>query len=92
VFRTLLYLIAIVLAISVIRSIVGVLSKAFSEFTGVASEPSRQRARTVPPTESLQKDPVCGTYIAPSTAIVQMVNGEKVYFCSPACRDKFKRP
>jgi YHS domain-containing protein len=91
VFRALFYLIAVVLAISVIRSIVGVLSKAFSEFTNPSSEPSRPRTRTVPPAESLKKDPVCGTYIAPSTAIVQLVNGEKLYFCSPACRDKFKK-
>ncbi len=91
-FRALFYLIAIVLAISVIRSIVGVLSKAFSEFTNASSEPSRPRTRTVPPAESLKKDPVCGTYIAPSTAIVQMVHGEKVFFCSPACRDKFNKP
>ena len=90
-FRALLSLIAIVLAISVIRSIVGVLSKAFSEFTNPSNGPSGPRARTVPPVESLQKDPVCGTYIAPSAAVVQMVNGEKVYFCSPACRDKFKK-
>ncbi len=92
--RAILYLIAIVLAISVIRSIVGVLSKAFSEFTNASnepSEPSRPRGRAVPPAESLKKDPVCGTYIAPSSAIVQVVNGEKVYFCSPLCRDKFKK-
>ena len=92
-FRAILYLIVIVLAISVIRSIVGVLSKGFADLVNPSTPPSGPRTRTgrVPPVEALQKDPVCGTYIAPSTAVVQIVAGEKVYFCSTACRDKFKK-
>lgn len=90
--RAILYLIAIVLAISVIRSIVGVFSKGFADL--VNPRPSTSEARTraprVPPAENLKKDPVCGTYIAPSTAVVQVVDGEKVYFCSKICRDKFR--
>ena len=90
--RAILYLIAIVLAISVIRSIVGVLSKGFADLVNPSpSSPGpRTRAPRVPPAESLKKDPVCGTYIAPSAALVRMVDGEKVYFCSAECRDKFK--
>ena len=90
--RAILYLIAIVLAISVIRSIVGVLSKGFADLVNPSPSASGTRTRTprVPPTEALKKDPVCGTFIAPSTAVVQLVDGEKVYFCSAACRDKFR--
>lgn len=89
--RAILYLIAVVLAISVIRSIVGALSKGFADLFTPPSQASGPRTRTprVPPTEALKKDPVCGTYIAPSTAVVRVVNGEKVYFCSAACRDKY---
>jgi YHS domain-containing protein len=92
VIRAILYLIAIVLAISVIRSIVGVLSKGFADLVNPSPSSSGPRTRTpsVPPAENLKKDPVCGTYIAPSTAVVQMVNGENVYFCSKVCRDKFR--
>lgn len=88
--RAILYLIVIVLGISMFRSIVGVISKGFADLVNPPS-PSGPRTRTdrVPPVEALKKDPVCGTYIAPSTAVVQMVGGEKVYFCSTACRDKF---
>jgi YHS domain-containing protein len=91
VIRAILYLIAIVLAISVIRSIVGVISKGFADLVSPSPPSSGPRTRTdqVPPVEALKKDPVCGTYIAPSTAVVQMVDGEKVYFCSATCRDKF---
>jgi YHS domain-containing protein len=97
VIRAILYLIAIVLAISVIRSIVGVLSKGFADLVNPSPSRSgaqsgqRTRAPRVPPAEALKKDPVCGTYIAPSMAVVRVVDGEKVYFCSPACRDKFKK-
>ena len=90
--RAILYLIAIVLAISVIRSIVGVLSKGFADLVNPSPPSSgpRTRAPRVPPAEALKKDPVCGTFIAPSTAVVQIVNGENIYFCSKVCRDKFR--
>jgi YHS domain-containing protein len=93
VIRAILYLIAIVLAISVIRSIVGAFSKGFADLVNPQPSSSGQRTRTprVPPAETLKKDPVCGTFIAPSAAVVQMVDGEKVYFCSTGCRDKFKK-
>jgi YHS domain-containing protein len=91
VFRAILYLIGAVLAISVLRSIIGIVSKAFADFVNPSSEASGQGARApkVPATEALKKDPVCGTFIAPSTAVVQMVGGETYYFCSAKCRDKF---
>jgi YHS domain-containing protein len=90
VIRAILYLIVIVLGISLFRSIVGVISKGFADLTN-PTPPSGPRTRTdrVPPIEALKKDPVCGTFLAPSTAVVQVVNGEKVYFCSTTCRDKF---
>jgi YHS domain-containing protein len=40
----------------------------------------------------LKKDPVCGTFIAPSTAVRKMLGGETYYFCSAQCRDKFRGP
>jgi YHS domain-containing protein len=38
----------------------------------------------------LKQDPVCGTFVSTSTSVTKTVNGEPVYFCSAACRDKFK--
>jgi len=35
------------------------------------------------------RDPVCGTYIEETTAVTELVDGRSVYFCSPACRDRF---
>lgn len=35
------------------------------------------------------RDPVCGMYIYPDTAIKEEVDGKTYYFCSESCRTKF---
>ena len=87
--RALLYLIAMVVAISVLRSIIGFLA---SLFTNVTVGPKRPTAASREPSkpEALQRDPVCGTFVAPSAAISMQKDGEMLYFCSTACRDKFR--
>ena len=90
--RALAYLIASVLVISVVRSIIGIVLKGFSDlFHPPASSQTSPRAPVVPAGGELKKDPVCGTFISTSTAIQKKVGGEIYYFCSPECRDKFKR-
>jgi uncharacterized protein len=37
----------------------------------------------------LKRDPVCGTFVPVATSLKRVVDGELVYFCSPACRDQF---
>ena len=36
------------------------------------------------------KDPVCGVYVAGDDAVVGRLAGEKVYFCSMACLEKYR--
>jgi YHS domain-containing protein len=93
VIRAVLYLIGAVLAISVIRSIIGIVAKGFADLFHPPQEPSgpRPRAVRVPATEALKKDPVCGTFLAPSTAVILTTGGERYYFCSAECRDKFQK-
>ena len=90
--RGLLYVVASVLVISVLRVIIGALGKLFSETFQPTSAASgtNPRTRATPASESLKKDPVCGTFIAPSTSVQKSVGGQTYYFCSAACRDKFK--
>jgi YHS domain-containing protein len=38
------------------------------------------------------RDPVCGTFVLPDRALMIGDGRERVYFCSDACRDKFRRP
>ena len=55
---------------------------------GVAG-PSRQR-RDAPPVK-LVRDPVCGTHVAPRSALTLTSGGTTHYFCSEECRAKFGR-
>jgi YHS domain-containing protein len=48
--------------------------------------PAHQKEQVV---EEMKQDPVCGTYVAASLAVTATHQGETVYFCSSACRDKF---
>jgi YHS domain-containing protein len=53
---------------------------------------AKPREAPRPIAEELKKDPVCGTFIAPSSAVRKMLGGETYYFCSAQCRDKFRGP
>ena len=48
---------------------------------------SRRKAAAV----KLVRDPVCGTFVAPSTALSADAGGTTHYFCSDKCRSEFKR-
>jgi YHS domain-containing protein len=37
----------------------------------------------------LVRDPICGTFVAPTTAISVSVGGNTHYFCSEECRRKY---
>jgi YHS domain-containing protein len=36
------------------------------------------------------KDPVCGLYVSGDDAVVGRLSGEKIYFCSMACLEKYR--
>ena len=92
--ETILYLIAGVLILAVLRSVLGVLFKGVSEFFQAANPPQQPRSgpgsAPLSEPEPLKKDPVCGTFLPASTAVKKTINGQTYYFCSTACRDKFK--
>lgn len=91
-FRAILYLMITVIVISVIRTVLGIIGKVFAAMMTPQNGPGAAgpTAKAPPATESLHKDPVCGTFVAPSTAWQMAANGKTYYFCSTACRDKFK--
>lgn len=88
-FRALLYLIVTIVMIGVIRGVVGLLSSLFTSATVAPSSRNTAGKRDPLKPEALQKDPVCGTFVAPSAAVSKEIGGQTLYFCSPACRDKF---
>lgn len=76
------YLLITVILITVIKWIVQFVSALFAA--------PAQSKRTSDPSapQQLKKDPVCGTFVAPS-ALQKTKDGHIYYFCSAACRDKF---
>lgn len=87
--RALLYLIVTVVMIGVIRSVVGLLASLFASATVSPSSRSASSKKDPLKPEALQKDPVCGTFVAPSAAVSKEIGGRTLYFCSATCRDKF---
>lgn len=90
-FRVVFYLLITVVAITVVRSVIGILMKAMADaFAPPASRTAARRPpQDVPLTGELKRDPVCGTYTAANSALTHSARGQTYYFCSPACRDKF---
>lgn len=88
-FRAILELIAVVLIITVLRSVIGIISKGFGDMARPRSRPGEGPAPHVSAGGELKKDPVCGTFIAAASALQKRVGGEIYYFCSTTCRDKF---
>ena|SRR5579871_6593145 len=93
-FRVILEAVVMVLAITLLRAILGTIMKGFSDLmrgSGSASaDAPRNNAQRPPTAGELKKDPVCGTFIATSTSVKKTADGVTYYFCSPECRDKFR--
>ncbi len=88
--RAILYSIVAVLAISMLRSVIGILAKSFHDFVNPAPAQERRRP-SVEAGGELKRDPVCGTFISTSTALQKKVGKEVYYFCSRECFEKFRR-
>jgi YHS domain-containing protein len=40
--------------------------------------------------EDTRQDPVCGTYVTEADAVIGRYEGERIFFCSMACLEKYK--
>jgi YHS domain-containing protein len=91
-FSFLARLILFAIAISVIRSVVSFVQRAFSGSRSASQPPPVVRGPGGSPgtaTTMLQQDPVCGTYVAVDSSLKRVVNGRVLHFCSAECRDKY---
>jgi YHS domain-containing protein len=86
--RLLLYPLLAVLLITLLRYVIGIVGRTFSEFV----LPPRTKAATggAQPAGELKRDPVCGTYVAVIASVKKTVGGEVIHFCSATCRDRYK--
>ena len=86
----------LVIAASVIRSVVGSVLRAFKGATGVspaqnATRPAADPLASPGPDGStlLHQDPVCGTYVAAGSSLRKICQGKVYHFCSDECRDRY---
>ena len=82
----------IIVPLLVLLFLRSVLSQIFSGFKKAYSvqRSQPQAPPSVPTIGELKKDPVCGTYVSTVGSPSRQVDGKPVYFCSIACRDKFR--
>ncbi|MCC7499447.1 MAG: YHS domain-containing protein [Bryobacterales bacterium] len=87
--RFVVFALVLIVVISILRAVIGLIAKAFSDlFLPPQNRPS-SNAPEIPLTGELKRDPVCGIYVPATTSFKKTVNGEVVYFCSAECRDKY---
>ena len=90
-FRIIFYLLVMVFLITIVRGVLGVVLRGFSQLLSPQGGPQTKRSPSegVPLSGELKKDPACGTYISTASSIQQTVGGQTHYFCSAECRDKY---
>ena len=62
--------------------------ESFLEGLGVNRQPPAPGG----PPQSVQmvRDPVCGTFLLPDRAVTLLEGRSRLYFCSEACRDRYR--
>lgn len=89
-FRIVLYVLLAVVLISLLRSVIGVVSKIMTSFLSAAgsSDQAPPAAETQQLGGDLHRDPVCGTYVAESTPHQKRISGQLFYYCSESCKER----
>jgi YHS domain-containing protein len=88
--RTVFYLLISIFLITLLRHVIGTITKGFADlFQPKDSPPGGSSPNRMDRIGELKKDPVCGTFVAVSASVKQTVRGEVFHFCSAACRDKY---
>ena len=96
-FAFLVRLLLFFVTISVIRSVVAAVVRAFRGIdTPRDGGPPVQRPGTeggassgVSASTLLHQDPVCGTYVAAGSSFHKICKGQVFHFCSEECRDRY---
>ena len=78
-------LLEIIVLLLAVRAVWRTLSSIVTVSGGVRRTTAARGAE--PQARKLVRDPVCGTFVSPDSAIYQDGN----YFCSEKCRDEYKR-
>lgn len=57
--------------------------------TSAKKTPTKSAEKSIPATET-HRDPVCGIYVSEEDAVVGRLDGQRHYFCSMDCLEKFR--
>ena len=66
-----------------------VIARLFWRIVGAVIDGARGGAQGPASAVKLVRDPVCGTFVDPHTALSTAAGGSAYYFCSEECRRKF---
>ena len=70
------------------------IARSFWKFIGsmVEGASGQPRGRSGPPGRgvAMVRDPVCGTFVVPSTALTLAAEDGPIYFCSEQCRKAYR--
>ncbi len=86
--RLIALLILAVFAITIIRTVVGIVAKLFTGGTAARRQTERPGPGNPPKVKAggtLHRCPVCGTLTSDALAIKRASGGETLYYCSPEC-------
>ncbi len=87
-FKFAVFLLLFFIGISVLRAVVAFVKQSLS--ATISGQIDGRPRDIVTPGGDLKRDPVCGTFVSPASALTRTVKGQVVYFCSNACRDRFR--
>ena len=74
----------------VVGILILVVARAFWRVVDGILDGARGNDRRATSSVKLARDPVCGTYVAPGTALSLSAGGTTHYFCSEECRAKYR--
>ena len=76
--------------ILVVTILILVVARAFWRVIDGILDGARVKDRGATSAVKLVRDPVCGTYVAPTAALSLSAGGTTHYFCSEECRAKYR--
>lgn len=83
--RAVIELLFTILVVVVARAL---LNSVLKNFAKIGSTPRPPEPPAASAGGELHKDPVCGTYVAESSAIRRQIGGRTYFYCSEDCRKK----
>jgi uncharacterized protein len=79
------FILLLILFIFIARAFWRMVDGVIEGLTGKPRTPARP-ARGM----AMVRDPVCGTFVLPDRAIAVTIGRQQLFFCSTACRDKYR--